>query len=646
MPGLLLSLAPDLVTSTGHYLLYERQIARQCRDRDVDHVSLTGYVTDPDAVAHAPSALQETFAFGSKYLAHLDPNSRADADAIDSYGRAVARRINAFKPRARGRLHVFSYMSSDIECKVMAEIAAAYPDVAFALNIFWVPDLNAIDHIKAVSEHPNVTLLAQAGALQDALKAAGIAVRRLPHPAPNETEGLDLERARPVRCYIPVKPVAGKAISAQSPWLTALARHDHERVESPSGFIYLKPGCDGPVGWTRDRGEAQDSGWFDPYLDFLTQVDTVILPYEPAEFALRTSGISADCALCGTAIACLEGTDMARRADTIDLVTREATLVGDVQRWIERERTAQARSAKARAYLEENAWSGFVDVILEAASTGLRTTAPAGPRPRAGEIAPARRVDDGPPGLEALQTIKAMTGLAWAPLRLTSDRFRHALKANAAGGRLSCLVYLDPFGIVARIAVDLFTSSVLYVQRVHSVAASVSVRFRNGRVVIDTAFTSLVREPMFYGFDGVRPPAQLIRDGARDLAATLLAFRRPEARKTGLIRADGATLAFEALGFDGYAIERRQDALTVRRGGAPVTSCLLWKVRSSAPAWSIRLIEAAEGVSLQLTEPGGKRTRLNPGEALWLNTRGARETALEVRVLGAMDGSGVLELSA
>lgn len=394
---------PDAMDWSGHFMAYNDKLSATLEASGKQVAVLCNKGLDPEILGDRPSFVPRlsvhSWSLGNRF---------ASASEIAHAQNELATALSDLA--AGGPTVAYMYTGSVEHAAILAKVVRQEPNFRAQVNLFWA-SFHAhrwqewIDiHREALREFarygPRLHVTVPTERLQRLIAVeTGVVFELAPHPSTavgDENfafgEGCTEALAAPerIRVVFPGVSSGGKgfertldtaSILARNPAIQPVLRHRiHPKVGDLHGEAIAR--LEGRVEVV--RGELDN----DAFLDLFRQAQISVLPYEPAAFASRTSGLLIDSIYHGLPVVALEGTWL---GDIVELygcgiVVADGSpeklaraveeIVDDYTGFVARTQTA------ARSYFAGNSWRALAESILE---TGSQEEAIHGPYPREAE---------------------------------------------------------------------------------------------------------------------------------------------------------------------------------------------------------------------------------------------------------------------
>lgn len=384
--SLLLSLNPDLVGDSGHYLNYEKRIREACVDTGIAYRCLANRrlaIQDPDLVP--------TFEHDSGYFSLVRRAAAGQEKGIaNEFFDAVNEALVKIDPNRKfERVWVFLYCGSS----ALAARLGALPweaHIHVCINAFFdflLPD-RRYRHVATLPFQRQVTLLAMSDLHRDEIKdATGLVFTPIPNPPPLlrdsqsyleiQAQASGIWRQGGLQVFVPGLMTMGKGADATRELFGYLSR-----VSVPDAKFVFRDRQGLLGGSTSDATSVVVGDLTDDQIAGLYRAsDFVVLPYEASTFGVRTSGALVDCLMFGAVPLVLSGTWLASVCQRLGVGhvlqdMRPATLlrcIGEAATRLsaERIRTLQA----AGRYLALHHWGKLVAVVTRDQEAALAAPA-------------------------------------------------------------------------------------------------------------------------------------------------------------------------------------------------------------------------------------------------------------------------------
>jgi hypothetical protein len=387
----LVSINPDARDLYGHWIGYDDRLAEQCACLGVPFVSLANQGLQSEILNTRPY-YRMAFRFDTW---EVEASEEINLERIARFEEILAREVSRLLSVHSGkRLLLYMYTGSLPHALAIFRVIERFPDVLACVNTFWtcVIDCEKGGYLAswgpflwAIAGHPRFQVFAITPQLKTLIeREAKVALPLLPHPSPTGEEGgtanwLAALTEQPGEAFsgsvlFPGGTTAGKGFRTTVAASIALAARRPDiniRVR-----VAIRDGSDpGAATAAMDLERAgievlRHAMTQDDFLATIHEAGLIVLPYEPALWRYRNSGLAVDALYAGAPIVCFDNTwlgDCVARHDAgIAIVDfRPEALVEAVERVIADYPRYRANAIRAaHAYRAANSWTTLIDSVF------------------------------------------------------------------------------------------------------------------------------------------------------------------------------------------------------------------------------------------------------------------------------------------
>ena len=385
----LVSLDPDALNHFGHFLSYERHMAKVAREKGIDFLVLGNTSFDLTCLSRDTYKLSLVFSKHSWAIGKRKGGaSQAD---LDKFRKELKEALDTtIEEGVSGRIAIYMYCGSLEHAEIISEVIEQRPNFLAIVNLFWAyaHDESASvlkSHWKgflesAVGSHRLFLTVPTAGLQAGFEKHFGVQLPVAPHPSATFSDDeVDKLVKLPPRAS-PKNPVVlfpgGMRLEKGFPLTVKVVRELSRRTNVKCiirGLIThdTSPAMKKAVNALTDTNVVIESSQLDDndFADFLKKGDVIVCPYQPPDFSRRTSGLVIDAMLLGCPVVSLENTWLGEFITETGIgvasVPSPEGIMESISQILKNYEYYAANAAKARTkYRTKNSWTHLVDSVL------------------------------------------------------------------------------------------------------------------------------------------------------------------------------------------------------------------------------------------------------------------------------------------
>lgn len=378
---------PDAKDDWGHFLAYDKRLARAVRGKGLDFALLCRTELPQRFFPEEADSVHPVFNVNSWTIGNKSPPER---EKVLSFCRELEQGLSEIESRyLEGNIVIFFYVGSLEAAEILEFLLLDHPRVYGVINLFWSYnfDQNEPEYVKRwqaivrrIDKHPRLRLMhSTAQIAEEFSRDWGVSLPVLEHPSTtfSDQEARQLvsgaindrpDRSKPLHVVFPggARAEKGFVLSCQTirilredPNLSLTLRSRLDQVSGAALYqAFAKLDTTGVEVLDQDLSDAE-------FIEMIRSADIVVIPYTVEAFRRRTSGIMVDAMLLGKPVVVIEGTWLG------DIVAVEGTgvcaastpdaIAEAVRSIVQNYGTfASAIEVARRAYMQHNTWDSLV----------------------------------------------------------------------------------------------------------------------------------------------------------------------------------------------------------------------------------------------------------------------------------------------